>query len=85
MYKLFSVGARTEPYSTPACIPLGVDNSPSAETQKFLFVNNELIGFIKFAEKCNINNLYNKPVCHVVPNSSSMSKNTATVLKLRVT
>jgi hypothetical protein len=35
MYKLYSVGDRTEPCGTPACIYLGVDISPSTETLNF--------------------------------------------------
>jgi hypothetical protein len=36
MYKLYRVGARTEPCGTPACISLGVDSLPLTETSHFL-------------------------------------------------
>jgi hypothetical protein len=89
IYKLYRVGARTEPCGTPACISRGVDNSPSTETVNILLVRNELISFIKFAEKYNFDSLYSKPGCHVVSKAFPISKNTAAVdillLKLRVT
>jgi len=41
IYKLYSVGARTEPCGTPAFISLGVDSSPSTETLNFWWDRNE--------------------------------------------
>jgi len=64
--KLFRVGVRTEPSSAPVFLSLGVDNSPSTVTLKFLLVKNELISLIKFAENCRFCNLYIKAGCHVV-------------------
>jgi hypothetical protein len=58
MYKLYSVGASTETCDTPACISLGVDNSPSTETLDFLLVKYELMSFVKFAGNCNFDILY---------------------------
>jgi hypothetical protein len=43
MYKLYSVGDRTEPCGTRAFISLGVDISPSTETLNFLCERNELV------------------------------------------
>jgi len=79
IYKLYSVGARTEPCGTPASISLGVDSSPSTETLNFLWDRYEPISFIKLTESCNFDNLYNKPGCHVVSKAFSMSKNTASL------
>jgi hypothetical protein len=80
------VRARTESCGTSACISWGVDNSPSTVTLNFLLVRNELISFIKFAEKCNFDSLYSKPGCQVMSKTFSMSKNTAAVdMLLRVT
>jgi hypothetical protein len=51
---------------------------------------NEIICFIKLVENSNLDNLHTsiKPGCHVVSETFSISKNTATVeillLKLRV-
>jgi hypothetical protein len=50
MYKLYSVGDRTEPCGTPACMYLGVDISPSTETLNFLCERNTLISLIKKKE-----------------------------------
>jgi hypothetical protein len=71
------VGDRTEPCGTPAFISLGVDISPSAETQNFRCERNELISLIKLIENSNLDNLYIKPGCHVVSKDCSISKNTA--------
>jgi hypothetical protein len=38
MYKLYSTGARTEPYGTHAATFLGEENSPSTETFNFLLI-----------------------------------------------
>jgi len=51
MYRLYRARARTEPCGTPACILLDVNASLSTVTLKCLLVKNELISFIKFAEK----------------------------------
>jgi hypothetical protein len=89
MYKLFNVGARTEPCGTPAFISLDVDISPSTQTLNFLFERNELISFIILADKFKFGNLYYKPGCQVVSKAFSISKNTAAIdillLKLKVT
>jgi hypothetical protein len=50
IYKLYRVGDRTEPCSTPDCISLVVDISPSTEILTFLFERNELISLIKMVE-----------------------------------
>jgi hypothetical protein len=42
MYKLYSVGDRTEPCGTPAFKSLGIDILPSTETLNFLCERNEL-------------------------------------------
>jgi len=83
VYKLYRVGTRTEPCGTPACISLGVDNAPSSETVIFLLVKNELISFIKFVEKCNLDNFY-EPGCHIVSEAFSISKDTAAVVILLI-
>jgi hypothetical protein len=79
MYKLYSDGVNTEHCGTPACISLGVDNSPSTESLNVLLVRNEVISFVKFAGNCYFVILYSKPGCHVVSKAFSMSRNTATV------
>jgi hypothetical protein len=66
MYKMYSVGDRTEPCGTPACMYLSVDISPSTETLNFLSERNEPISLIKVVENCNLDNLQSKPGCHVV-------------------
>jgi hypothetical protein len=76
MYILKSVGDRTEPCGTPACITLGVDISPSTETLNFICERKEPISLIKLVENSNLDNLYSKPECHVVSKAFSMSKNT---------
>jgi hypothetical protein len=79
MYKLNSVGDRTEPCGTPAYISLGVDISPSTETLNFLCERKEPKSLIKLVENTNLDMLYSKPWCHVVSKAFSMSKNTAAV------
>jgi hypothetical protein len=74
MYKLYTVGARTEPCGTPASISRGLDNSPSVVTLNFLSVRNELISFINFAENCNFDSLYCKPGNYFVSKAFSISK-----------
>jgi hypothetical protein len=89
MYKLYTVGDRTEPCSTPTCIVLIVDISPSTDTLNFHCERKELINLIKHAENFKLDNLYSKPGCHVVSKVFSISNNTAAVdilmLKFRVT
>jgi hypothetical protein len=58
---------------------LGVDISPSTETLNFLWERKEPISLIRLIKKCNLDNLYSKLRCHVVPKAFSISKNTATV------
>jgi hypothetical protein len=77
MYILKRVGERTEPCGTPACITLGIDNSPSTETLNFLYERKELISLIKLVKSSNLDSLYSKPECHVVSKAFSVSKNTA--------
>jgi hypothetical protein len=48
--KFYRLEARTDPCGAPACISLGVSDSPSTVTLKFPFVRNELVSFIKFSE-----------------------------------
>jgi hypothetical protein len=57
MYKLYSVGDRTESCGTPACIYLGVDISPSTDTLNFRSVRNEPISLITLVENSNLDNL----------------------------
>jgi hypothetical protein len=57
MYKLYSVGDRTERCGTPACVYLGVDILPSTKTLKFHSVRIELISLITPVEKSNLGNL----------------------------
>jgi len=86
--KLYSVGAGTERYGTPASISIAVGSSPPTETLNFLWDKYEPLSFIKLTESCNFDNLYNKPGCHVVSEAFSVSKNTAAMdilLKFRVT
>jgi hypothetical protein len=88
IYILNSVGDRTEPCGTPALIILGVDISPSTKTENFLLERKEIMSLIKLDEKSIFDNLYNKPLCHVVSNAYSIFMNTAAIdmlLKLRVT
>jgi hypothetical protein len=89
MYKLYNIGERTERCGTPACISLGVDNSPSTETLNFMLERNGLISLIVLAESINLINLYSKPGCQVVSEAFSICKNTAAIerllLKLKVT
>jgi hypothetical protein len=53
------VGDKKEPCGTPACIHLGVDISPSAETLNFRCKRNELMSLIILVEKFNLDNLVN--------------------------
>jgi len=48
--ELYSVGVRTEPCDTPACIYWGVDILPSTVTVNFLLQKNELISLIMLTE-----------------------------------
>jgi hypothetical protein len=48
------VGDRSEPCGTLACIPFGVNISPSTDL-RFFFLK-ELKSFIKFTETCNFGN-----------------------------
>jgi hypothetical protein len=41
MYKLYSIGARTEPCGTPAATFLVEESSPSTETLNFLLLKKE--------------------------------------------
>jgi hypothetical protein len=89
MYILNSVRYRTDTCGTPACINLGVDISPSTETKNFLLEKKELMSLIKVTENSNFDDLYIKPVCHVVSKTFSIYTNISSVdmllLKLRVT
>jgi hypothetical protein len=73
------MGDRKEPCSTPACISLGLDISPSTETLNFLWERKELISLIRLIENVNLDNLYSKPKCQVVANAFLISENTAAV------
>jgi len=89
MYKLYNVGARTEPCVTPACVFLGVESLPSTETLDFLLDRYELMSLIKLVGNCNFDSSYSKSRCHVVSKAFLIiSKNTAAVdillLKFRV-
>jgi hypothetical protein len=89
MYILYNSGDRTEPWGTPTYISLGVNISPLTEIVNFHSHRKELICLIKFTEKFNLCNLYNKPGCHVISKNFSISKNTTTVdmllLKFNIT
>jgi len=54
MYKMYSIGDRTGPWSTTACISLGVDIATSTEALNFLAVRNELISLTVLTEKFNL-------------------------------
>jgi hypothetical protein len=47
MYRLYRLGTRTVPCSTPACISRGVDSSPSTVTLNFLLERSQLISLIR--------------------------------------
>jgi hypothetical protein len=57
MNRLYRVGEREEPCSTPACMLLDLDISLSTENLNFHCKRNELISFINFVENCNLDNL----------------------------
>jgi hypothetical protein len=76
---LYNVGDRTEPCGAAACISLGVDISPSAETLNFLRERKELISLIRLIENFNLDNLHSKPKFHVVPKDFLVFKHTAAV------
>jgi hypothetical protein len=57
MYKLYSVGDRTESCGTPTCIYLRVDISPSTDSLNFRSLRNELINLITLIGKFNLDNL----------------------------
>jgi hypothetical protein len=61
IYRLYSVGDRTEFYDTPASVHLGVDISPSTDPLNCLSKRNELINLIKLTDNSNVDNLYSKP------------------------
>jgi hypothetical protein len=79
IYILYKVGDRTEPCGTPAYISLGVGISPMNETLNFLWERKEPISLIRVIENFNLDNLYSKPMCHVVSKAFSISKNTGAV------
>jgi hypothetical protein len=54
MYKLYSIGDRTEPWGTLACISIRVGISPSTWTLNFPLERNELISLTVLAEKFNL-------------------------------
>jgi hypothetical protein len=62
LYKLYRIGARTEPCGT-----------------LLVFLEAWITKFNKFTKKCNFDNLYIKPRCHVVSKAFSISQNTAAV------
>jgi hypothetical protein len=59
MYKLCSVGDRTESCDTSDCILvyLRVDISPSTDNLNFRFLRNELINLITLIGNFNVDNL----------------------------
>jgi hypothetical protein len=57
----------------------GLDSSPSTANLNFLLERNELISLIMLADKCNLDNLYNKPGYRVVSKACSIPKKTAAV------
>jgi hypothetical protein len=79
IYKLYRLGARMEPCSTPDFISRGVGISPSIETLRILCERNELVSLMMLAERHNSESLYNTIVCQVVSKAFSMSENTAAV------
>jgi hypothetical protein len=70
IYKLYSTGARTEPWGTPAATFLGEESSLSTETLNFLFVRNEAISLTRLLENCSSNSLQRRPGRHVVSKTS---------------
>jgi hypothetical protein len=57
MYRLYRVGARTEPCDTPACISRGVGSSPLIIIPNFLLERDELISFVQLDEKWSSDSL----------------------------
>jgi hypothetical protein len=53
IYRLYSIGARTEPWGTTAAIFLGVENSPSIKTLNFLSVRKKAISLMRLVENYN--------------------------------
>jgi hypothetical protein len=53
-----SVGDKTEPCGTLACISLGINISPSTEILNFLLEGKELISFIRLIENFNLNRIF---------------------------
>jgi hypothetical protein len=70
---------RKEPCGTLACISLGLDSSPSAETLNILGEREKLIRMARLIENFNSDKLYSNSMCHVVSNAFSISKDTAPV------
>jgi hypothetical protein len=68
------VGGGTEPWGTPSSISLGIEISASTETLNLPSDRNDLRSLITQVE-----NVYRKPVCHVVSKAFAISKNTAAV------
>jgi hypothetical protein len=50
MYKLYSIGARTEPCGTPAATFLVEESSPSTKTLNFLLFKKEAISLTRLVE-----------------------------------
>jgi hypothetical protein len=55
-----------EPCGTPVCRSLGVDISPSTESELSL----RTISLTRLVEHFNLDNLYSKPKCHVISKAS---------------
>jgi hypothetical protein len=74
VYKLYSVGDKTESCGTPAFISLSIDILPSTKTLNFLSERDELIRLIRLDENSILNNLYSKPGCHKVSKAFSIQE-----------
>jgi hypothetical protein len=64
----------TQPWGTSAFISLGIDISPSTETQSFLPKRASLF---KRTENSNLEHIHSKPLCHVQSKAFSISTDTA--------
>jgi hypothetical protein len=82
MYRLYNIGAKTEPWGISAAIFLGVENSPSTKTLNFLSVRKETICLMTLVENSNSDSSFSRPECHVVSEAFLIFRNTAGVDRL---
>jgi hypothetical protein len=74
MCKLYIAEDKTELCGTLASVYLAVDISLSTKTMNCCCERNELISLIKLIENSNLDNLYSKPICHVVSKALSIPR-----------